>query len=287
MEAAVKTGPDSGARPSEAHSRRRRSRQRVSSGQRQIEEQLLRQYSRTGSPAVRDQLVSRFMPLARSLAMRYRGGTEPLDDLVQVAALGLVKAIEGFEPERGKPFTAYAVPTMLGELRRHFRDNVWSVHLPRSLQERTLAIEQAVGKLTEQHGRSPTVAEIAGRLELTEDEVVEALHADQARRTVSLDVPMRRDQEDSAPAIESVRDDEAGYDRVEAQAASECADLDEREIEVLRMRFEENLTQYEIGQRLGVSQMQISRIMRRALRKLLDAVRGGPAVEELVGGRNE
>jgi RNA polymerase sigma-B factor len=260
--------------------RRRRRGQRVSNDQRRIEESLLREYSRTHSGAVRDQLVSRFMPLARSLAMRYRGGTEPVDDLVQVASLGLVKAIEGFEPTRGKPFTAYAVPTMLGELRRHFRDNVWSVHLPRSLQERTLAIEQETGKLTEELGRSPTVGEIATRLELDEDEVVEALHADQARRTVSLDVPMRRDNEDSAPAIESVSDEEGGYDRVEAQAASACADLDERELEVLRMRFEENMTQYEIGRRLGVSQMQISRIMRRALKKLLTAVRGGVEAEE-------
>ena len=282
MEATVSAEVQERSR-SEGHSRRRRSRQRVTNQQRAIEESLLRQYSRTRSDAIRDQLVARFMPLARSLAMRYRGGTEPLDDLVQVAALGLVKAIEGFEPARGKPFTAYAVPTMLGELRRHFRDNVWSVHLPRSLQERTLAIEQETGKLTEELGRSPTVDEIATRLELTHEEVVEAMHADHARRTVSLDVPVRRDQEDSAPAVESVRSDESGYDRVEAQAASTCADLDEREIQVLRMRFEEDMTQYEIGKRLGVSQMQVSRIMRRALRKLLDAVRGGPAAARLEG----
>ena len=277
MEAAVAnqaTRDDADEGPHPGGAKRRMRSRRVSDDQRRAEEVLLREYARSGSAATRDELVGRFTPLARSLAMRYRGGTEPLDDLVQVACLGLVKAIDGFDPARGKPFTAYAVPTILGELRRHFRDNVWSLHLPRSLQERTIAIENEVGKLTESLGRSPTVKEIASGLELTEEEVIEALHADQARRTVSLDVPKRRDDGESAPAIESVRDDELGYDRVEAQAASACADLDEREIKVLRMRFEENLTQYEIGRRLGVSQMQISRIMRRALRKLLEAVRG-------------
>ena len=255
---------------------RRRQSERVSAEQRLTEDALLREYALTRSPAVRDQLTERFMPLARSLAMRYRGGTEPLEDLVQVACFGLVKAIDGYDPTRGKPFTAYAVPTMLGELRRHFRDNVWSVHLPRSLQERTIAVENESAKLTEELGRHPSPDQVADRLHLSEEEVTEALRADQARRTVSLDVPRRRDGEDSAPLVESVADAELGYDRVEAEtAATACAGLDEREWQVLRMRFEEGLNQYEIGNRLGVSQMQISRVMRRALRKLLDAVRGG------------
>jgi RNA polymerase sigma-B factor len=255
---------------------RRRQSTRVSAQQRSTEDALLREYALTRSPAVRDQLTERFMPLARSLAMRYRGGTEPLEDLVQVACFGLVKAIDGYDPKREKPFTAYAVPTMLGELRRHFRDNVWSVHLPRSLQERTIAVENEAAKLTEELGRHPTPAQVATRLELSEAEVTDAMRADQARRTVSLDVPRRRDGEDSAPLVESVADRELGYDRVEAEAAAcACAGLDDREWQVLRMRFEEGLNQYEIGNRLGVSQMQISRVMRRALRKLLEAVQGG------------
>lgn len=265
-----------GRRGSSGKRVRRRQSDRVSPEQRSAEDALLREYALTRSEAVREQLTSRFMPLARSLAMRYRGGTEPLEDLVQVASFGLIKAIDGYDPKRGKPFTAYAVPTMLGELRRHFRDNVWSVHLPRSLQERTIAVENEASKLTEELGRHPTPLQVAERLELSEEEVTEALRADQARRTVSLDVPRRRDGEDSAPLVESVADSELGYDRVEAEAAATaCAALDEREWQVLRMRFEEGLNQYEIGNRLGVSQMQISRVMRRALRKLLDAVRGG------------
>ena len=255
---------------------RRRQSDRVTVEQRLTEDALLREYALTRSAAIREQLTERFMPLARSLAMRYRGGTEPLEDLVQVASFGLVKAIDGYDPDRGKPFTAYAVPTMLGELRRHFRDNVWSVHLPRSLQERTIAVENESGNLTEELGRHPSAAQVAERLDLSEDEVTEALRADQARRTVSLDVPRRRDGEDSVPMVESVADRELGFDRVEAEvAAAACSGLDEREWQVLQMRFGEGLNQYEIGNRLGVSQMQISRVMRRALHKLLEAVRGG------------
>jgi RNA polymerase sigma-B factor len=210
----------------------------------------------------------------RSLALRYRGGSEPLDDLLQVGSLGLVKAIDGFDPERGKPFTAYAVPTILGELRRYFRDHVWPVHLPRSLQERTLDVEEAITRLTEERGRFPTVAQIAARLDLEQEDVLEAMRADEARRTLSLDAPSRRDEDDAAPAVELVESQERGYDTVEASLAARAAGLDEREWYVLRLRFAEHLNQYEIGERIGVSQMQVSRSMRGALSKLLDAVRG-------------
>ena len=173
--------------------------------------------------------------MARSLALRYRGASEQLEDLIQVASLGLVKALDGFDLERGRSFIAYAAPTILGELRRHFRDRVWEVRLPRGLQERTMAVNEAAGELSDQLGASPTVSQIAARLGLADEDVSEALQADEARRTLS---------------------------------------LDERERRVLRLRFEENLNQYEIGRRLGVSQMQVSRITRRALRKLLRAVQG-------------
>lgn len=238
-----------------------------------IEAELLRRYARTRDQAIKNELVERLMPLARSLALRYRGATEPIEDLVQVASLGLVKAIDGFDPARGRPFTAYAIPTILGELRRHFRDHVWNVHLPRALQERTAEVREASELLADKLGRSPTVRQIAAHLDVAEEEVLEALQAGEARRTVSLDAPRSIGETESAPLVETVPSRELGFNGVEAQLAARHADLDEREIKVLRLRFGHDLTQAEIGERLGVSQMQISRIMRRGLRKLLDAVR--------------
>jgi RNA polymerase sigma-B factor len=235
---------------------------------------MLRRFVRTRDPALREELVKRFLPLARSLALRYRGASEQLEDLIQVASLGLLKALDGFDPERGRSFIAYAAPTILGELRRHFRDRVWELRLPRGLQERTMAVSEAARKLSEELGYTPTVAQIAERLQISEEDVADALQADEARRTLSLDVPRNRADAEAVPMIETVGHPEPGYDAVEAQLAAEGASLDERERRVLRLRFEEGLTQYEIGDRLGVSQMQVSRIMRRALRKLLDAVRG-------------
>jgi RNA polymerase sigma-B factor len=239
---------------------------------RAVEARLLREYHETGDPAIKRELVERLMPLARSLAMRYRGGSEPLDDLVQVASLGLVKAIDGFDPEHGRPFASYAAPTILGELRRHFRDHVWSVHLPRGLQEGTLAVRNAIEALSDKNGRAPTVSEIAELTELSEELVLEAMQAGDARRTVSLDVPRAADESASAPMIETVGTRDLGYESVEAQLAARDADLDERELEVLRLRFGRDMTQAEIAKGMGVSQMQISRVMRKALRKILEAV---------------
>ncbi len=234
---------------------------------------LLRRYAQTRDPGLRDELTERFLPLARSLALRYRGASEQLEDLVQVANLGLVKALDGFDEDRGKSFIAYAAPTILGELRRHFRDRVWEVRLPRGLQERSMAVSEAAQALTEEEGQTPTVAQIADRLELSEEQVAEALQAEEARRTLSLDAPRMR-TDDQAPLVETVASSEPGYDAVEAQLAAAEAPLDERERTVLRLRFESDLNQYEIGRRIGVSQMQVSRIMRKALRKLLQAVQG-------------
>ena len=243
------------------------------------EESLLRRYAATRDPALREELVHRFLPLARSLALRYRGASEQLDDLIQVASLGLVKALDGFDPERGTSFVAYAAPTILGELRRHFRDRVWELRLPRALQERTMAVQEAATKLSDELGRSPTTAQIAERLRISEDDVTEALQADQARRTLSLDIPRLREDGESTPMIEMVGGTEPGYEAVETQLAANLAALDERERSVLQLRFEEDLTQYEIGDRLGVSQMQVSRVMRRALNKLLEAVRDDEPVD--------
>ncbi len=243
------------------------------------ETELLRRYAETRDPALKEELVHRFLPLARSLAFRYRGSSENIEDLIQVASLGLVKALDGFDFERGTSFVAYAAPTILGELRRHFRDRVWEVRLPRGLQERTMAVNEAAAALSDELGASPTVSQIAERLQWEEDEVSEALQADEARRTLSLEVPRSREDVGSATILETLGETEPGYDAVEAQLAAEEAPLDERERHVLRLRFEEDLNQYEIGRRLGVSQMQISRIMRRALRKLLAAVQAEPVDE--------
>jgi len=236
------------------------------------EDALLRRYAAERSPELREQLVHRLMPLARSLAMRYRRRTESFDDLLQVANLGLVKAIDGFDPELGRPFTAYAVPTILGELRRHFRDHVWNLRLPRGLQEMTMKVDEASAALTEELSRPPTAAEIADRVGASVEQVLEAIEAGHARRTVSLDAPRSTDEPESAPTVETIGCHEGGYDRVEAQLASESAGLTDEEWKVLRLRFVDELTQSEIGRRLGVSQMQISRISRRALWKLLSAV---------------
>jgi RNA polymerase sigma-B factor len=238
---------------------------------------LLLRYHREGDLAAREELTLRFLPLARQLASRYRHAGESLEDLIQVASLGLVKALDGFDLERGRSFMAYAAPTILGELRRHFRDRVWEVRLPRGLQERTMAVSEAAGALSDELGASPTVSQIAERLGWDEDEVSEALQAEEARRTLSLDVP--RSRQESAPMVETVGQTEPGYDAVEAQLAAEGAPLEERERRVLQLRFERDLNQYEIGNLLGISQMQVSRIMRRALRKLLAAVQAEPVDE--------
>jgi RNA polymerase sigma-B factor len=234
---------------------------------------LLRRFARTRDPQLKEELVGRFLPLARSLALRYRGAPEPLEDLMQVASLGLVKALNGFDPQVGGSFNAYAVPTILGELRRHFRDRVWELRLPRGLQERTMAVREAEAALSEELTRTPTVSQIAERLELSEEEVLEALDADAARHTVSLDAHEAHGDL-NLPIVETVGGEDAGYVRVEDQLATEVVSLTPRESAVLRLRFEEDLTQREIGRRIGVSQMQVSRIMREALRRILEAVQG-------------
>ena len=235
---------------------------------------LLRRYIETRDPQLKEELVRRFMPLARSLALRYRGSPEPLEDLIQVASLGLVKALDGFDPQRGQSFNAYAAPTILGELRRHFRDRVWDLRLPRELQERTMVVRETAAAISEELGRTPTVSQIAARLVLSEEEVLEALEAGSARRTLSLDAPRSHEDTEPQPMVEMVGGPEPGYERVEAQIAAEKAELTEREHTVLRLRMEEDLTQREIGHRLGISQMQVSRILRNALGKLLGAVQG-------------
>jgi RNA polymerase sigma-B factor len=222
-------------------------------------------------------LIERFLPLAHSLASRYRRNAEPFDDLVQVANLGLVKAVDRYDPARGKPFIGYAVPTILGELRRHFRDHVWNLRLPRGLQELTMRIDSATEELTDELGEYPTVAQIAKHLDLSEEEVLDGLMAASARNIGSLDTPPPGAEGEPGTLSDLVGDLDEGFDRVEAMAASSTASVTERELAILRMRFVDEMTQREIASVYRCSQMQISRVSRRTLWKLLCAVRGEQA----------
>lgn len=243
------------------------------------DEALLRRFARTRDTSTRDEIAMRFMPLARSLALRYRSGGEAVEDLIQVANLGLIKAIDRYEPERSSGFVAYASPTILGELRHHFRDRSWSVRLPRSLQERSLKIAEVEADARAELQRPPSVGEVAKRADLEEHEVIEAMQADQARRTTSLDRPRVQDEEESMPIVEMLATTEPGFERAESELASERAELRPKERQALHYRFHEGLTQREIGEEIGVSQMQVSRLLRSGLGKLLVAVRGGEEID--------
>lgn len=236
------------------------------------ERDLLRRFHSTGDPAAREEIVRRFLPFARSLAMRYSGGAEPSEDLIQVASLGLVAALGRFDPERGVPFAAFAGPTILGELRRHFRDRVWVMRVPRGLQERIRDVDGAIATLSHELERSPTVDEIAGHLEITPADVLEAFEASDARRTMSLDQPPSSDAAEDGSISERIGGDDPGFELVEDRAALRASfgALSDLEREVLRLRFVEDLTQSKIAERVGYSQMHISRILRRALTTLRD-----------------
>lgn len=228
-----------------------------------------------GDQRAREQLVQRYLPLARQLARRYQRADEPLDDLVQVASLGLLKAIDRFDSDRQVVFSSYAVPTILGELKRHFRDRTWSVRVPRDLQEMALRVDRTVTSLSLDLHRSPSVGEIAAAVGGSEEQVLEALEAAGAYRASSLDAP-RGGQDDDAG--ESVADaygtEEEGFDRAEKRATLEplLNHVSARERTVLQLRFGEDLTQAEIGARIGVSQMQVSRLIRQALGRLRTAL---------------
>ena len=240
------------------------------------ERALLRRYGEDRNPTVREELVERFMPLARRLAGRYAGGAEPYDDLVQVASVGLVKAIDRFDVERGTAFSTFAVPTILGELKRHFRDRGWSVHVPRDVQERILKVERALAELPSRLGRAATIADIAESLEVSEEQVLEAMHASQGHHAVSLDASSSMaDGEEPAPLGERIGKVDLGFDTVEYGASIEpaLAEISERDRKVLHLRFVEDLTQSEIAAQVGVSQMHVSRILRSTLDQLRNAVR--------------
>jgi len=233
--------------------------------------ELRRQFARWqrhGDHAAREALVRRFMPLARSLARRYGSSSEPFEDLLQVASLGLLKAVDRYDAGRGYSFSSYAVPTIVGEMRRYFRDSGWALHVPRGAQERALKVREAQERLTREQGRAPTVHQLAQRLELDIEAVVDALAALAAYETFSLDQPQGRDA--LAGYGESLGADDERYELVELDAtlASALSCLGASERAILRMRFVEDLTQTEIAKRMGISQMQVSRQLRRSLDRL-------------------
>jgi RNA polymerase sigma-B factor len=226
--------------------------------------------AQAGDRAARDALAERFLPLARQLARRYQRADEPLDDLVQVASLGMLKAIDRFDASRGIAFSSYAVPTILGELKRHFRDRTWSVRVPRDLQELALRVDRSVAELSRDLRRAPSVTEIAQAVGANEEQVLEALEAGAAYRASSLHAPRAGDEEAGETVGDAIGGDDEGFGLAEDRAtlAKLLRTIGPREREVLRLRFVEDLTQAEIGERIGVSQMQISRIIRQSLARL-------------------
>lgn len=218
----------------------------------------------------REALMRRFTPLARGLARRYDRSSEPFDDLLQVAMLGLLKAIDRFDVSRGNAFASFAVPTVLGEMRRYFRDSGWGVHVPRSLQERTLKVSEAQDQLTRDRGRAPTVSELATYLEISVEEVGEALQTARVYDVMSLDAPRLSEDGESHSYGESIGQIDGRYELVELDASISSAldQIPERERHILHMRFVEELTQTEIAKRVGISQMQVSRLLRRSLDRI-------------------
>lgn len=238
------------------------------------ERTLLVRYARSRDPKILDELVETFMPLARRLAARYRGDWEPVEDLEQVASLGLVKALDRFDPSRGVAFSSYAVPTILGELKRHFRDRGWSVRFPRDLQERIGRVDRGIAELSARLGRAPSVNEVAAKLEIDPEKVLEAMEAGQARHAISLDVQSQTEDGEGVPLKERLGRSDPGFDTVEYGAAIEEAldSLGKRDRVVLHLRFVEDMTQTEIAQRVGISQMHVSRVLRATLRRLREQV---------------
>jgi RNA polymerase sigma-B factor len=237
---------------------------------REVERELLERYHHEGDLAAREELVERFLPLARELALRYTYTDEPFDDLLQVASLGLLKAIDRFEPGRGSKFTSYAAPTILGELKRHFRDKGWALHVPRDLQERAIAVGREREALAKRLGRTPTVKELASSLTLSAEQVLEAAEAAASYEATSLDAPISQADAEAAPLVDLIGGEDSAYRLIERrhEIATTWRDLPAIEQDVLRLRFVEDLTQREIGERVGYSQMHVSRLLRRALGRL-------------------
>jgi RNA polymerase sigma-B factor len=236
---------------------------------------LLAQYAATKDRRLGDALVERFMPLARSIARRYARSNEPLDDLVQVASMGLLNALERFDPERGIAFSTFAVPTIAGEVRRHFRDRCWTVRPPSAIAETVGQVDRKTEELTSRLGRSPTIREVGQALELTDEAVLEARHARLELAVASLNEPPRGRGDTDGSMGDLLGAEDPGYERAQQRATLRTLTevLTQQERQVLELRFTHDLTQQEIGELIGVSQMQVSRLVRRSLSKLTAVAR--------------
>ncbi|WP_344259036.1 RNA polymerase sigma factor SigF [Streptomyces sodiiphilus] len=219
---------------------------------------------------LRNTLVRMHLPLVEHLARRFRNRGEPLDDLTQVATIGLIKSVDRFDPDRGVEFSTYATPTVVGEIKRHFRDKGWAVRVPRRLQELRLSLSSATAELSQQHGRAPTVHELAQRLSISEEDVLEGLESANAYSTLSLDVP---DTDDESPAVaETLGAEDDALEGVEYRESLKplLEELPPREKKILLLRFFGNMTQSQIAQEVGISQMHVSRLLARTLAQLRD-----------------
>jgi RNA polymerase sigma-B factor len=228
---------------------------------------LFNRYRRDDDRRARDELIARKLPLAKALARRYAIRRSEREDLGQVAAMGLVKAVDRYDPSLGTAFSSFAVPTITGELRRHLRDTTWAAHVPRGTQELAVELGKFIDELSAETGRSPTIADLVRASGRAPEEVLEALDARQAFDADSLDAPAREGDDDDGPRHEQVGAPDEGFDAVVDRATiqSMVERLPQRERELLRLRFDEGLTQRQIGKRLGISQMHVSRLLRRAL----------------------
>ncbi len=269
-------GIDAAERAAERASERavRRPRSGKAAWDKERTRELFRLYKEKGDAEAREQLIVSHLNLVRFLASKFKNRGESLDDLIQVGTIGLIKAIDRFDPERGLEFTTYATPTIMGEIKRHFRDKGWSVRVPRRLQELSSKVTQATDDLTTQLQRSPSVEEIAERLGVSVDEVLEAMESSSAYSSVPLEGGGSGDDEESPSVIDHYATEDADLaasdDRMILEDA--IADFSPREQDVIRMRFVDGLTQVEIAERLGVSQVQVSRLLRRTLRRVQDKI---------------
>jgi len=235
---------------------------------------LLRRYHEDGDLQAREQLIEQYMSLVRSLARRYSYRGEQLEDLVQIGAIGLIKAIDRFDLERGVELTTYATPNIIGEIKRHFRDKGWSVRVPRGLQELNVQLSRLVEQLTVQLSRSPTIPELAKAAGVEEEEVLEALESGRAYTSLSLSVGGGGGDDADLDPLESLGTEEHQYEVSEDRAvlAPGFKVLDARERKILQLRFFEGLTQSQIAQQVGISQMHVSRLIRRSLEKIRETI---------------
>ncbi|HZQ04798.1 MAG TPA: SigB/SigF/SigG family RNA polymerase sigma factor, partial [Gaiellaceae bacterium] len=235
---------------------------------------LLRRYHEQGDLQAREQLIEQYMSLVRSLARRYAYRGEQFDDLVQIGAIGLIKAIDRFDVNRGVELTTYATPNIIGEIKRHFRDRSWAVRVPRGLQELNVQLSKLVEQLTVQLARSPTIPELAQAAGVEEEAVLEALESGRAYTSLSLSVGGGGGDDDDLDPLESLGSEEHQYEVSEDRAVLEPGFrvLDERERRILHLRFFDGLTQSQIAQQIGISQMHVSRLIRRSLEKIRDEI---------------